>query len=204
VQRRPELAGRAVQPGAQLPVVEVEQRREARPDRLVVGPDERVEALQVDVVGDGDEAPGAGLRAQRAGGVGEQQGLGSQPPERAHRRRHGRRVDALVDVRAPAQAGDRHAVEHTQRERAGVARDRAGAEAGQLGVGDRDRVGELVGQRAEARAEHEPEPRTEARRALEHGGRRLARAHRRLSGPKDSGSSSASEVVRRTRSRSAR
>ena len=46
-----------------------------------------------------------------------------------------------------------------ERERARVAGDGADAEAGQLGVRDRDRVGELVGERAEPGAEHEPEAR---------------------------------------------
>ena len=91
-----------------------------------------------------------------------------------------------------------------QRERAGVARDGADAEAGQLRVRDRHRVLELVGERAEPGAEHEPEARAEARRALGDDGGGRARAHASVSGPNDSGSSSASEVVRRTRSRSAR
>ena len=42
-------------------------------------------------------------------------------------------------------------------ERAGVAGDGADAEAGDVGVGDLDAVGELVDQRAEPGAEHEPD-----------------------------------------------
>ena len=83
-----------------------------------------------------------------------------------------------------------------------MARDRADAEAGDVGVGIVDRVGELVDERAEAGAEHEPDARREARRALLD--RPGSVVHPRLSGPKDSGSSSASDVVRRTRSMSAR
>ena len=198
VQRGAELVGHGVQAGAQLGVVGVGQAREARADLVVVEPHERVEALHVDVVGQRDEAAGAGLGPQRAGRVGEHEDLRAEQPQRADRGRDGGRLDPLVDVRAALEAGDGDAVERAERERAGVARDRADAEAGDVGVGDRDRVGELVDERAEAGAEHEPDARREARRAL------LDRpggvVHPRLSGPKDSGSSSASDVVRRTRS----
>src|SRR3954462_9741141 len=85
-----------------------------------------------------------------------------------------------------------------------MARHRARGEAGQLAVRDRDRVRELVGERPEARAEHEPETRPEAGRPLRDDRGGVARAHPRFSGPNENGSSSATEVVRRTRSMSAR
>ena len=76
-------------------------------------------------------------------------------------------------------------------------------EARQLAVRDLDAILEPVGQLAEPGAEHQPEPRREAGRAL--GDRDGRGGHAaRCSGPKDSGSSSPSVVVRRTRSRSAR
>ena len=62
--------------------------------------DERVEAEQVDVVGDAHEAARAGLRAQRAGRVGEHEQLGAERLQGAHRRRDRARFDPLVDVRA--------------------------------------------------------------------------------------------------------
>ena len=60
------------------------------------------------------------------------------------------------------EAGDGDAVERAERERPGVARDGADAEAGDVRVGDVDGVGELVDERAEPGAEHESDARREA------------------------------------------
>ena len=118
--RRPRRAGRRAAPGRRRP----SRLGKRGPTSSSFGPDERVEALQVDVVGQRHEAAGPGLGAQRAGGVGEHEDLRAEQPERADRRRDRARLDPLVDVRAPAQARDRHAVEVAERERAGVARRR--------------------------------------------------------------------------------
>ena len=84
-----------------------------------------------------------------------------------------------------------------------MAREAARVEAGDLAVRDLDAVGEPLGELAEAGAEHQAEARADPVRA---GADVLrGRAHAaRCSGPKESGSSSARLVVRRTRSMSTR
>ena len=97
-----------VQPGAQLRVVGVAQAREARADRVVVGAGERVDAEQVDVVGDRHQAArGRPRRRSDAGRVGDQQRVGAELLERADRDAHRARVAALVDVLAALEDRDR-------------------------------------------------------------------------------------------------
>ena len=165
--------------------------------------DQRVEAQQVDVVGERHEAARAGLGAQRAGGVGEHERLGAEQLAACGPASRPRRPSiALVDVRAAAQArrpGMPASV--PEHERARVAGDRADAEAGQVGVRDR-----RPRPRARRRARRGPEPSTSAERAAE-ARRPLARRRRRPRARRSrrqalraegSGSSSPSVVVRRT------
>ena len=205
VQRRAELVGGRVQAARAARGRRRREAREARADGLVVRPDERVEALHVDVVGEGDEAARAGLGAQRPGRVGEHEDLGAEQPQRAHRgraprsprsprRRASGRGSIATGVPSSVPSESAPACPATP----------ADAEAGQLGVGDR-----RPRSASSSASAPSPEPSTSPTRGANPGARagrrrRPRRAHPRLSGPNDSGSSSASDVVRRTRSRSAR
>ena len=73
--------------------------------------------------------PGPDLRAQRARGVREQDELGAQRADGAHRYRDRGRVDALVEVRAALEHRDRDARERADDEAPGVPGDAADGEA---------------------------------------------------------------------------
>src|SRR4051812_49053114 len=62
----------AVQEFPELRVVGVAHAREARAERVVVGPGERVDAEQVDVVGDRHQPAGADVGVERSGRVGDE------------------------------------------------------------------------------------------------------------------------------------
>ena len=152
---------------AQLRVVGVAQAREARADRVVVRAGERVDAEHVDVVADRHQRARARprRRSEPAALVTNSASAPGAPSARAPGRasRRGRRPRRRA--RGPAGTATGSAGQRAERERAGVAGDARLREVRQLGVGDRDGVLERVGDRAEAGAEDDPEPRRGARSA---------------------------------------
>ena len=111
------------------------------------------------MVGDRHEAPGAELGAQRAGGVREDQRVGARGAEGPDRGRDRLDRRPLVEVAAALEDGDRDAAEVADHRAAGVAGDGREREAGKLLVGDDVRVGDRVGDGAEAGAEHDADAR---------------------------------------------
>ena len=110
---------------------------EARPDRLVVRPHQRIGALQIDVILDQHQRPRPELGPQRARRVGQQQRPAADRLQRAHQRVERRGADALVEMRPPRQAGDRHAAEAAEHQPPGMALHARPRKARQVVVGDR-------------------------------------------------------------------
>jgi len=145
--------------------------REAEPDRIGVRADERVAAGEVDVVADEHQRPRAEARVEAAGGVGQQDRTRAQAFEEEYRLDDEAGVVALVEVEPPLEHDDGPLLQRTQQQPAGMAGGGRGRPARHVREGNRLDVPELVGQAAQARAEHDPELRHEVRpladRALE-------------------------------------
>src|SRR5215207_2782474 len=188
---------------------------------LVIGPgevdeagvaavaEERVRAREVDVVGDRDEARGAQIELDRAGGVGEEERRRPERRDDAERNLHGRRVAGLVVMRPALKQEDALALDSPGDETARVSGDGGQREMRRLGIGDADRVLEIVGEVAEPGAEHHGavEAAVEAAAAQERGGfgdvgvrGRGSVVHEatKLSGPKAKGNKASREKLRRS------
>ena len=117
-----------------------------------MGPSERILSGEIDVVGDEDELAGGQVGADAPGGVGDDQRPYAEAGE------HPDGVDdvawriALIGVDASLHDGERRAGEGAEDEPAGVAFDGGTREVRDLGVGDRDGVGEPVGKASKAGA----------------------------------------------------
>ena len=149
----------------QLGLPRVREIREARPDRVVVGTEQRRPAGQVEVVADHHQ------RARRVAGLTPPAALvstivraPSRPISSTGSTTSARRV-ALVQVQPALEAGDRHALEAAQQQAAGVTRCRRRRPAGQVGEGDGGDVRQRVGDAAEAGAEDQAERGTRSDRA---------------------------------------
>ena len=107
------------------------------------------------MVGDRHEAARPHVRAQRAGGVREQEDLGAGRGERAHRRAERVEIGALVLVSAALEDHHRHPADPSRHRAAGVALDARPGEAGQLLVAELRGVLHRVGHAAQAGAQHD-------------------------------------------------
>ncbi len=121
--------------------------------------DQRVGSGKVDVIGDRDQSRRRPFLVEAAGGVGEQERLAAEPLERVDRNPHRIGVAALVIMAAALEERDPPALDRADHEAPGVALDSGYRKAGDVEIGDRGRVARLVGEGAEARAEHDGERR---------------------------------------------
>src|SRR5690606_20530835 len=90
-----------------------------------------------------------------AGGVGHDQGVDAELREDAHRERRGGGVVSFVEMEAATLGHDRGAGEGAGHQFALVALDGGRGKAGDLRVGNPDRVPDPVGEPAEPGAEHD-------------------------------------------------
>ena len=154
-----DLGGRRAQHREQLRVIGVAQRREARPDGVVVRARQQVHAGHVDVIGDRHQRAGAHRRTQRPGGIGQHEDRRAGRAQRPDRRAQCFEIAALVQVRAPLEHGNRDAADRAEDGPAGVPLDARPRKAGQLLVPHHDRVLHGIGDRAQARPQHDPHSR---------------------------------------------
>ncbi len=122
-----------VQQPAQLRVIAVEKAGETQPNG-VVGSNERIATLKVDVVCECNQLPGARLHAKRANGRGQEKRFAAQQAESINWDAEKLGINALVEVDAALQARDFDTMKLAENELACVALDGADREAGQLGV----------------------------------------------------------------------
>ncbi len=110
-----------------------------------------------------DQGDGAGLDlgAERARGIGQDQDLAAERLEGARQNVERGRRHPLVEVHPALQAGDRDAVEPAQHQPAGMTFDAWPRKARQIGVVERGGALDRVGDRAQARAQDETDPRRE-------------------------------------------
>ena len=86
--------------GAILGIVRVEKTGKARADRVVVRTDERIAALKIDVIGNGDELTRSDLLSKTTHRRRQNHRLASDALHRVHRHAHLLRIDALVEMDA--------------------------------------------------------------------------------------------------------
>ena len=142
---------------AQFAVVGAGHPGEAFAERVVVGPDQRIEAghsHQTEVVIEQHDVTDAIGRVNAAGRVGEDDRFNAKKVHDADRERHLLGGIALVEMSAAALQQHRHIVEHPDHQGAAMAGHGGLRPTGDFGVGNGDRALHLVGQRAQARAEH--------------------------------------------------
>ena len=149
--------------GCEVRVPGVGQAGEAGAEGVVVGADQRVGALHVDVVGDRHQAAGADLGAERAGGAGQEQGLAASQFQGSDGEFDGSGSRALVKMDAALHAGDALAAESAEHQLTGVAVNARAGETGQVGVGDRDWIFDPLRQTTEAGAQHDADAGGESR-----------------------------------------
>ncbi len=121
--------------------------------------DQRVRSREIDVVGDGDQRRRRPVQLEAAGGVGDEQRLAAEALERVDRDAHGGGVAALVIMAAALEERDPFAFDRADDEPPGVALDARHGKAGKLRIADLDGVRRFLGERAEARTEHDAERR---------------------------------------------
>ena len=92
-------------------------------------------------------------------------------------------IAGFIIVSAALHHGDAGAFPGSDDESPGVARDAGGRKAGQVPVGDLDRLAQAVGDRAEARAEHDGGVDRAYAPGAENLGGRLSVDHARVSRP---------------------
>ena len=121
--------------------------------------DQRVRPGKVDVIGDRDQRRRSPFVLESAGGVGEQQRLAAELAERVDRDPHRVRIAALVVVAAALKQRHPLALDCPDHQPPGMALDARDRKAGNVEIGDRDRVARFVCESAKARAEHDGERR---------------------------------------------
>ncbi len=111
------------------------------------------------MVGDRDQRRRRPVQLEAAGGVGDQQRLAAEALERVDRDAHGGGVAALVIMAAALEERDPLAFDRADDEPPGMALDARDGKARQFRIGELDRVLRFLGERPEARAEHDAERR---------------------------------------------
>ena len=137
--------------------------RKTQAETLVIGSDQRIGALKVDVVLDDDQASLLELAIDSACRVGNQRGANSHARHHAHRKNHFALRVALIKMHAPLHGcngdishfADHHAPRVSDGRRARKVRD--------FFVVDARGVREFIGERTEAAAEHQADARTQLR-----------------------------------------
>ena len=129
------------------------------PSDVVVRPDERRRALQVDVIRDEDELPGPVVRVDPARGVRHDERADAERAEHPDAEDDAVGADALVQVRPAAHDGHRHASERAEHEHSRMPDGSGHRPARDLRVRDLDAVVELVGEAAETAPEDDAHPR---------------------------------------------
>ena len=134
----------------------------ARPDPIIVGTHQGVRAVEVEVIGDQDQAAGTEVRPQRADRAREDHARAAQGVEQAQRLRElGGRM-AFVEVGATLETRHRDAGELAEPQSATVALDRRQRESGQLAHVEVGHRLDALGNRPEARAQDQPDDGQEA------------------------------------------
>src|SRR5277367_2916613 len=108
----------------------------ARAEAVVVGTDERMNALEIEVIADDDERALGELQIDAAGGVGENGGANAEAAEDAHGKRDLLRGVAFVEMDAALHGGDGDVFDFANHQTAGVADGGGTREAGNFFVGD--------------------------------------------------------------------
>ena len=111
------------------------------------------------MVGDRDQRRRRPFRVEAAGGVGEEQRFAAELAEGVDRQPHRAGVPALVVMAAALEQRHPPAFDRAHHEPPGVTLDGGYRKAGNVEVGNGDRVIRLVGEGAEPRAEHDGERR---------------------------------------------
>jgi hypothetical protein len=122
-------------------------------DVIILGDaDQRIEAREIDVIGDGHGDAGHEVGAKRARRAGQQHRLRAHQRHRFQRIGHTGGIARFVEMRAPLQIGDANALLHADDHHAGMAGRMRLRKTGQFRIGRDDRVKEPIRQRRKAGA----------------------------------------------------
>ena len=128
---------------------------EADAEAVVIGADQRIRSLQIDVVADHDQRALRVAEIDASGGVGEDDGANAHACEDADGEGDFLRGISFIEMHAALHGGDGYVAGVADDHASGVADGGRARERGDLGVGDAGGVGERVGEAAEAGAEDE-------------------------------------------------
>mmetsp|Transcript_53265 Transcript_53265/g.142546 ORF Transcript_53265/g.142546 Transcript_53265/m.142546 type:complete len:280 (+) Transcript_53265:204-1043(+) len=159
VQCNPQIVGSLVNAFPKVCIVRIDHADEALTSLRIVRPNKRVHALQVDVVGDGDERPRAHLGAQGTHCSRGEQHIAPEELQGVHQHTNLTHVMALVQVAATTEAGDGDTLQRAKQQSTQVPLDGADGESGKIRVPEGHgssltvRSLELVGQLPEPTAQ---------------------------------------------------
>jgi hypothetical protein len=148
----------------------------AHAEAVVVGTDQGIGSLQVDVVANQDQRALLIVEIDSAGGVGEDDGADSHASEDAHGEGDLLRRVTFVKMHAALHHGHGDGGRFADDHLSGVADGGGTREGRDFGVWDFCRVGERIGEAAEAGAEDEADARAQRRFVAGQIGRRFRRA----------------------------
>src|SRR5688572_13777094 len=147
--------GRLVGDRAQALRIHVGHVGKAQAEPIVVRPDQRIAAEKVDVIVDHHQGAARAIRADAAGGVGQDQPRHAEAAHGSHRERHGLHVVAFVDVDAAGERQHFLARQLAGDQLAGMPHDARGREMRNVAVRNGDRAAEMIREVAESRTEHD-------------------------------------------------
>ena len=138
-------------------------RGSAGPSESSFGPDQRIRALQVDVIGDQHQAAALELEVDAAGGVGEHHASARRAsPARARRRSPAPACSLRRGARGRPSRPRRASPSLPMTSLPAWPTAVDSRPAGNLGVGNLDALGQLVGERAQPAAQHHADARAAA------------------------------------------
>ncbi len=132
-------------------------------EAVVVGANQRIGSLQVDVIADEHQRALGEAEIDASGGVGQDDGLDPHAGEDADRERDLLRGVSLVEVDAALHGGNCDFARFADYQAAGVSDGGGLWERRNFRVGDAGGIGERVGEGAEAGTEDEADPGAERR-----------------------------------------
>ena len=127
----------------------------ARAKAIVIGTDQGIVSLQVDVVGDDDQRALLVFQIDSAGCVGKNDGVNVHLVEHAHGEGDFAGRIAFVQMDASLHGGDWNAAGFANHHLPGVSDGGRAREEWNVGVGNADGVGEVVGKAAKAGAQYQ-------------------------------------------------
>ena len=147
--------------------------RKAQAKAFVIGPDERIVSLQIDVIGQHDQSTLFIFQIDATGSVRKNDGAYIHPSKHPHGKGDIFDRVTFIQMYASLHGGDRDIGCLTNHHLTGVSDGRRAWETWNLGVRSARRIGQFVGETTESGAEHEPDLRSKRGAREQELGRRV-------------------------------